>query len=240
MTGLPRLYGELSPWFHLLTAPDEYADEAAVYRELLAEDGDVRTVLELGSGGGNNASHLKEHFAMTLVDLSPDMLALSRTLNPECEHICGDMRTIRLDRTFDAVFIHDAIMYMLDEADLLKAMETALVHCRPGGAVLMVPDFVRESFVEGTTTGGHERDGRSLRYLEWTWDPDPSDTTCEVAFTYMLREPDGRLRIESDHHRVGLFSRDRWLALLAQIGFEPRVILDEWNRESFVGQRPLP
>jgi len=34
-------------------------------------DGDVATVLELGSGGGNNASYLKHRFAMTLVDRSP-------------------------------------------------------------------------------------------------------------------------------------------------------------------------
>ena len=68
------------------------------------------TLLELGSGGGNNASHLKARFNCTLTDISPDMLALSRTLNPECEHLEGDMRTLRLGRTFDVVFIHDAIV----------------------------------------------------------------------------------------------------------------------------------
>jgi trans-aconitate methyltransferase len=47
---------------------------------------------------------------LTPVDLSTEMLAISRTLNPECEHIAGDMRTSRLERRFDAVFIHDAIM----------------------------------------------------------------------------------------------------------------------------------
>ena len=42
------------------------------------------------------------------------MLELSRTLNPDCEHLEGDMRTLRLGRTFDAVLIHDAVMYMTD------------------------------------------------------------------------------------------------------------------------------
>jgi hypothetical protein len=40
------------------------------------------------------------------------MLALSMTVNPECEHIEGDMRTLRLGHTFDAVFLHDAVMYL--------------------------------------------------------------------------------------------------------------------------------
>lgn len=48
---------------------------------------------------------------MTLVDLSPEMLTTSCALNPECEHLPGDMRTVRLGRLFDAVFIHDAIIY---------------------------------------------------------------------------------------------------------------------------------
>ena len=77
--------------------------------------GDARTLLELGSGGGNNASHLKTRFDCTLTDISPEMLALSRSLNPECEHLEGDMRTLRLGREFDVVFIHDAISYLTTE-----------------------------------------------------------------------------------------------------------------------------
>src|SRR5260370_768990 len=83
------------------------------------------TVLELGSGGGNSAFHLKAHFAMTLVDLSPRMLLVSRKLNPECEHIRGDIRTLRLGRTFDAVFVHDAICHMTTEPDLRAVLQTA-------------------------------------------------------------------------------------------------------------------
>src|SRR5688500_16495829 len=96
----PKLYTELADWFHLLTAPSEYADEAEQFRSLIREASpDARTVLELGSGGGNNAWHLKNHFEMTLTDLSEQMLELSRTINPECEHIAGDMRELRLGRT---------------------------------------------------------------------------------------------------------------------------------------------
>ena len=108
------MYDDLAPWFHLLTAPEEYSDEAAFILVALREvaDGPVETLLELGSGGGNTASHLKRDLRMTLTDLSPQMLALSATLNPECEHLSGDMRTLRLERTFDAVLAHDAICYM--------------------------------------------------------------------------------------------------------------------------------
>src|SRR5436309_14088852 len=121
---LPKLYGELASWFHLLSSPPDYAEEAEFARSLLVEASSTPpvTVLELGSGGGNNASHLKAHFKMTLVDLSSGMLELSRKLNPGCEHLQGDMKTLRLERTFDAIFIHDAIMYMTNDADLRLAL----------------------------------------------------------------------------------------------------------------------
>ena len=116
----PKLYSELAAWWPLLSAPEEYAEEAAFYRKaiLAACSTPPHTMLELGSGGGNNASHLKQHFRMALVDRSPDMLEVSRALNPECEHIEGDMRSLRLARTFDAVFIHDALMHLTSEGDL--------------------------------------------------------------------------------------------------------------------------
>jgi SAM-dependent methyltransferase len=244
VTTKPRLYGDLASWFHLLTSPEEYAEEAEIYRQLLvgAADEPIRTVLELGSGGGNNASHLKRHFDMTLTDLSAEMLELSRTLNPECDHVEGDMRTLRLGREFDAVFVHDAIDYMTTTDDLRAAMETAFVHCRPGGVALFVPDFVRERFEPRTSHGGNDGPTRALRYLEWDWDPDPEDDTYVVDFAVLLREEDGTVRVEHDRHECGVFARETWLGLLREVGFraESRVIhvYEEVASEAFLGTKP--
>jgi SAM-dependent methyltransferase len=244
VTGPPRLYGDLASWFHLLTAPQEYEDEAELYRQLLVDAADrpIRTVLELGSGGGNNASHLKAHFAMTLTDLSPEMLAISRDLNPECEHIEGDMRTLRLGREFDAVFVHDAIDYMTTVEDLGAVIETAFVHCRAGGVALFVPDYVRERFEPRTSHGGNDAGDRGLRYLEWDWDPDPADDTYLVDFAYLLRDGD-RVTVEHDRHVCGVFPRDRWLDLFRDAGFraEPRAVHhteDDVSAEAFLAAKP--
>jgi ubiquinone/menaquinone biosynthesis C-methylase UbiE len=250
----PKLYADLASWFHLLSSPPDYAEEAEFARSLIVEDGSGPpiSVLELGSGGGNNASHLKAHFQMTLVDLSPGMLELSRSLNTECEHLQGDMKTLRLGRTFDAVFIHDAIMYMTNEQDLRSAIETASIHCKSGGALLVMPDVVKETFVSLTTHGGHDsaaslgaapyragasRDGRSIRYIEWTFDPDPTDTTYTVDFAYLLREQDQPVRVVHDRHVFGIFPRDTWLAVLTSAGFGARAVADPWGREVFVGTK---
>lgn len=246
-TGGLKLYNELASWWPLMSSPEDYAEEAAFYREALVGgcEGEVRTVLELGSGGGNNASHMKGHFAMVLVEPSEGMLEVSRRLNPECEHVRGDMRDVRLGREFDAVFVHDAVCYMTTEDDLRRAMETAWVHLRPGGAALFAPDHVRENFGPSTDCGGSDGEGRGLRYLEWTWDPDPADTTYTVEYAYLLREGDGSVRMEHDRHEEGLFSRADWLRLLAEVGFQPRAVsfdhseLEPGTYEVFVATRPV-
>src|SRR5690348_280630 len=137
-----KLYGELAGWWPLFSDPEQYRRETAhiarVLRNSMAPP--PRTVLELGSGGGNSAFHLKARFAMTLVDRSPQMLKVSRRLNPECQHIRGDIRRLRLRQTFDAVYVHDAICHMTTERDLRAVMETAHEHCRPGGVALFLPD----------------------------------------------------------------------------------------------------
>ena len=230
----PRLYGELAPWFHLLTSPMDYEEEAELYRRMLVEhaEGPVDAVLELGSGGGNNASHLKRHFQLTLVDRSPEMLELSRGLNPEVEHVEGDMRTVRLDRVFDAVFVHDALAYILTEPDLQAVFETAFAHCRPAGSAVFVPDYLTETFEPRTDHGGHDsKDGQQgLRYVEWIR-ADPSDQTRHlVDFGYLIRDGES-VRVEHDRHVCGLFPKATWVRLLDATGFDVDVVEPEFEDE---------
>ena len=219
----PRLYTDLAAWYHLLTAPHEYVEEATIYRNLITEIAPgARTILELGTGGGANASHLKAHYAMTLTDVSEPMLNMSRRINPDCEHIVGDMRTLRLDRTFDVVMIHDAIDYMTTEEDLKAAIATSVAHCEPRGMVLLLPDHTKGTFEEGTDHGGNDDEaGRGVRYLEWTWDPDPSDTTYLTDYAYLLRAENGDVEAVHDRHTCGLFPNATWLQLMERAGLEP-------------------
>jgi SAM-dependent methyltransferase len=215
-----KLYHELADWWPIMSAPENYLEEATAYVNFLtdASAGPLRTVLELGSGGGTNASHMKQHFELTLVDPSAGMLAVSRKLNPECKHHQGDMRTFRNDRSFDGVFVHDAVCYMTTLGDLRLAMETAFVHLRPGGVALFCPDATSESFEQSTDHGGHDGDGRSIRYLEWAWDPDETDSTYTVDYAYVLREGTDA-RVVHDRHVEGLFTREQWLGTLREVGF---------------------
>ena len=239
----PKLYADLADWWPLLSPAAGYGEEAAFFLQVMREAGvpAASSLLELGSGGGSNAFHLKPHFAqMTLTDISPQMLEMSRSLNPELEHLEGDMRTLRLERLFDVVFIHDAIDYMLTLEELRQALKTAAVHCKPGGLGLFVPDYVRESFQPSTDHGGTDGEGRSLRYLEWTYDPDVRDSTYITEFAYLLREEGQETHVEHDPHICGLFPREDWIRLLREVGFQPEVVHDPFERELFLARKVKP
>ena len=175
----------------------------------------------------------------------PEMLEVSGRLNPDCEHHQGDMRTLRLGWLFDAVFVHDAVDYMTCETDLRRAVGTARVHCRPGGLAVFVPDYTAETFAESSDHGGSDGiDGRAARYLDWSWDPDPADTWVLTEYAFVLRDADGSVQFAHETHRTGVFSRNLWLGILADTGFDADALIEQTSeerraRELFVGRRPI-
>jgi SAM-dependent methyltransferase len=244
MVGVHRFYDDLATWWPLISPVEEYAEEAAFAAEVIRSQArrPVRTVLELGSGGGHNAFHLRSSFAMTLVDLSPAMVDVSRRINPECEHLAADMRTVRLGRRFDAVFVHDAVDYMRTEADLLASMRTAFEHLEPGGVAVLVPDHTAEVFEEGADCDGNDGpDGRGVRYLEWSRLAPAGGVDTDYVF--LLRSPDGTVESVHETHHLGLFPEATWLRLLAEAGFSAGTVPevtdeDRTPRTFFIGHRP--
>ena len=74
----PKLYNELAEWWPLLSAPEDYEEEATYCFNALQEAAHRRidTMRELGCGGGNNASFMKHRVKdLVLVDLPGDLVA---------------------------------------------------------------------------------------------------------------------------------------------------------------------
>ncbi len=134
------------------------------------------------------------------------------------------MRTLNLNRMFDAVFIHDAISCMLSEGDLLQTFQTAFRHCKPGGCLIMVPDYFQETFLPETAHGGTDSNNGGMRYLERTYAPAGQKQTIIKDFAFLLKDIFGNVRLEYDCHRLGLFNQATWLRLLAEAGFQSEII----------------
>ncbi|MDX2012546.1 MAG: class I SAM-dependent methyltransferase [Myxococcaceae bacterium] len=226
-------YGELARWWPLLSPVDEYKAEAGFFARVLgARIPEKARVLELGSGGGHNAFHLKQHFVMTLTDLSPQMIEVSQRLNPDCEHAVGDMRTLSLGRTFDAVFVHDALSYLTTEVEVSEALDTVSRHLGRGGVALLIPDETTETFEPGTECGGADApDGSGARYLEWVHPVPPGQTHGVTDYAFVVREADGTTRSFHESHPFGLFPHATWARCFDEAGFDLELVEEETDED---------
>ncbi len=213
-----RLYSDLAAWWSVLSPPQDYIEESAYTLSLLQDtaEGPLSTLLELGSGAGHLAHWVPPEIALTLVDLSPEMLAVSRALNPDREHLQGDMRSLRLERTFDAVMLHDAVMYLTTEDELRAALATVTAHLRPGGAALILPDTVTEDWQPGTEAVANAVGTREASMLEWQHST--SGTHFCVDFAILLKDGNQPVQAVHETHLQGLFPRETWWRILGEVG----------------------
>lgn len=229
-----RLYTDLA-WLWPLwgEAETEYAQYCQHVTALIRQytTRPATTLLDIGCGGGKNVLNLKREFDVTGLDLSPTMLAQAQALNPDCSFVQGDMRTCRLGRTFDVVLMDDAISHMNCRSDFAAAFRTAHDHLAAGGVLIVTPDVTIETFQQNrTTTTPATRDGLDVVFVENVYDPDATDEQYETTILYLIREH-GRLRIETEHWTMGIFTLDTWRQVLLDMGFlvheEPYSLGDE-------------
>lgn len=237
----PRLYSDLAWLWPFVSPPANYVEEVATFRARFRRHGvpDGGRVLHLGCGGGSIDHHLQHFYRVTGVDVSEPMLAHARRLNPDVDYRVGDIRTCRLDATFDAVLAHDAVSYMTTEDELAAVYATAAAHLRPGGVLVALPEEIPErTRHDRHHVETHDADGRHVTIVQLSHDPDPTDTTLENVFLFVIREQ-GDLRVEVDRHVNGVFPLARWLALIEAAGFEAAA--EPWELTDWPAHEvPLP
>jgi SAM-dependent methyltransferase len=121
----------------------DYVGESNLIATLLRRYGDDNTsiVLDLGSGTGNHAFALaKMGYEVVGVEQSESMLSVARSkLTGVCDHRNplfrhGDIRTVRLERRFDAALMMFAVLgYQIENSDVLAALNNARAHLEHSG-----------------------------------------------------------------------------------------------------------
>lgn len=223
-----------------MSPPEHYVEEVESFRRRFSDHGVARgaSVLHLGSGGGSIDFHLKRHYRVTGVDISPSMLAYAAALNPEVEYLPGDIRSVRLGRTFDAVLLHDASAYMTSLDQLQQAYETAAAHLVAGGVMVTPPEELRSRFVQHRSSIRTRTLGdRTVTTIEMDYDPDPADSCFEKTFIFAIREGK-ELRVEWDVHYNGLYDLEDMLDVMRKAGFRAEV--SRWQLSDLPADKEFP
>ena len=229
-----RLYNDLAWLWPLWEANEDYNQETEYFSELIKQYAriNVKTLLDVGCGGGKHAFHFKRQFSVTGIDISEAMLSQAKKLNPECTFHSKDMRNFDLKTEFDAVFLNDSIAYMTSGKDFNKVFKNAYRNLITGGVMICVAETHKENFTQNQTSVSTSKvEDVEVTFIENSYDPDPEDTTYEATFIYMIRKH-GKLQIEHDSHIVGLFPLDTWRETIKENGFDLYEV--EWKIDKVV------
>lgn len=220
-TGKHRLYNDLSWLWPFWGGVEEYALESELFSRLIKQYAriPVKTLLDVGCGGGKNVFNLKKHFTVTGLDISDNMLENAKVLNPDCEFVKGDMRNYKLGRRFDSIFLNDSIAYMTSKEDLLATFQNAFKHLNTGGVLICYVETVKGKLGQNRTDVTKSTKGDiEIVFIENYYDPNPNDDMFDGLFVYIIRE-NGKLRVETDFHELGIFELDYWRDALQKAGF---------------------
>lgn len=139
-----KVFGNYARYYDLLYRDKNYAGEAQFVQKLLQIYApSTKYILDLGCGTGTHAVLLAEQgYRVHGVDLSSDMLRqanerlsqLPNELATRLEFSHGDIRTIRLEKQFDAVIsLFHVMSYQTNNKDLQSVFATVKAHLRPNG-----------------------------------------------------------------------------------------------------------
>jgi SAM-dependent methyltransferase len=127
-------------YYDLLYRNKDYVGETAYILSLLQRySPGSRNILEFGCGTGRYTKELAAlGYEVLGIDLSQEMLQKANQLPVDrATFTCGDMRTFRADRTFDAaIAMFHVVSYLTGNDDLEKAFCTVANHLEPGGVFL--------------------------------------------------------------------------------------------------------
>lgn len=131
------------------------------YAQLVLDQIQTGTCLDLACGTGTISEKLKAHFKITGLDLDPEMLKEYTKRNPECQTILGSMCDLSALGYFDTILLFgDSLNYVLGADELKTVLSQAISHLDEKGVFIFdmhtenrYEEFKEEYLEEGIVCG---------------------------------------------------------------------------------------
>jgi SAM-dependent methyltransferase len=187
-------------------AGKDYGAESAVLHELIQIrcPGAAR-LLDVACGTGGHLRHLRRWYDVTGVDIDPGMVAEARRNLPGVTLVEADMRTLALDRSFDAaVCLFSSVGYLRSTDELTAAVGAMGRHLRAGG-VLVVDGWVRpDAWIGGGKTEVTTAGSDAVQVVRMTRSRRRGDRTA-LEMHHLIATADG-IEYVLDTHELTLFA----------------------------------
>lgn len=222
-------------------AGKDYAKEARDIHELIQRRfPHARTLLDVACGTGGHLVHLRRDYDVTGVDADPAMLGQARTRLPGVPLVEADMRSFRLNRSFDAVTcLFSSIGYMTTVDELDAAAANMAGHLNPGGVLIVdgwvLPDQWRDTVSAGIDTAMTE----TVKVARVAYNTREGRTT-RLELHHLVASDSGVDYIV-DRHQLTLFSRQEYQTALERAGLRVHTTESPMaGRDRYIGQQAPP
>jgi SAM-dependent methyltransferase len=168
-------------------------------------------------GTGRHLASFLRHFECAGTDLEPEMVAIARETLPGVPVERADMVELDLGRSFDAITcLFSSIGYTVLPARLDRAVRAMAGHLNPGGVLVVEPWITPDAWIgsgSDTVDTVEHNGGTLVRVISSRREGD--ETLLRMHYVRAAR---GEIETEDEHHRLGLFSQDRYLEAFASAG----------------------
>ncbi|MDE6281425.1 MAG: class I SAM-dependent methyltransferase [Oscillospiraceae bacterium] len=181
----------------------------------------VRSVVELGCGTGSLTRLLaRRGYAMTAVDLSPDMLSIAeqKCRGLDVLFLCQDMSRLTLAGPQDAVIsCLDSVNYVTRPAALRRTFQRVHRNLAPGGLFLF--DVKTPAALEGADGQTYLDEDDDL-FCVWRGEYSPRRRVCGYGLDLFVREEDGSWSRGGEYHEEYAYTMEELDGFLREAGFQ--------------------
>lgn len=217
----------ISTYYDALYVNDEeYSSEAARVKELLTKHGlpAQGDLLVLACGTGGHIPFFKDHYHVSGLDLSEDMLALAGSKFPGIGFHLGNLVDFELHMDFDAIVcLYGSIGFVKTVDNLRASMERIAAHLRPEGLALITPWSTEEDFRDIIVVDAADRPDLKIARMEQVRLKEPK--LIEVTFHHLLGKNDN-VTYHKQSMEIGLFSRQEYLSAMKDAGLK---VIEEYT-----------
>lgn len=245
LSGLPTalifgMYENSAHLYDLMYSGKDYGAAAAGLHERIQQvHPEAESLLDVACGTGRHIEHLRNHYRVEGLDLSPDLLERARERCPDVEYHNGDMRSFSLGRSYDVVTcLFSSIGYMRTTADMRRAIATMASHLSDPGMLLVEPWFTPDTYWrEHADMNVHDEPDVKL---VWMYRHDSRGNELAILDIHFLVADIRHVEHFVEHHELGLFSREEMTDAFTSVGLEVRYEENEvFNRGLYIGSKGL-
>ena len=179
-------------------------------------------LLDVACGTGLHLSYLNSCYEVAGVDISPAMIEIAKSRNPDIPIWTGDMRNFNIERTFDAIIcMFSSITYADTAEGLNRTLTNFARHMNRGGVCIIEPFVTPEVWRDGRV--GLRTTDSADKKVVMVDRAKRIDRRVQREIIYIVASPD-RLDQIHENYTFPLFTREEYENAFRSSGFDVEYI----------------